>query len=246
MEHISIQHISKIYPKSTVKALDDVSLNIEKGSIVGLLGPNGAGKTTLISILCNLISPDEGSVRIAGVPHTDKEVKNKVGLVPQDIAVYLDLSALENLRYFGAMQGVEKHKLRLITDELLEVLDLQAYKNNPLKTYSGGMKRRLNLAVAMLNNPEILILDEPTVGVDVQSRAAIMHYLTQLNKKEQTTIIYTSHLLAEAEHFCQYVQIIDHGKNIAFGTPRALLERYGETDLEKVFIQLTGHNIRNV
>jgi ABC-2 type transport system ATP-binding protein len=239
---ISIEHISKNYASSDAKALDDISLTIKKGSIVGILGPNGAGKTTLISSIVHLIKFDSGNITVLNQAHTNPSIKYKLGLVPQEYALYFELTPFENLIYFGRMLNIPKKKLVKKIDELLDVLGLTIVKNKRLKTFSGGMKRRVNLAASILNNPEILILDEPTVGVDVQSRAVIMNYLKQLNEVEGMTIVYTSHLMAEAQDFCRFVYIIDDGKIVVGDSPKNLMNTYEVKNLEEVFLKLTGKN----
>lgn len=245
MEALVAEHISKSYPGSERPALDNVSLSIQQGDIVGILGPNGAGKTTLISIICGLIRADSGKVFVMGEPNSSPQTKYTLGVVPQEYALYFDMTPQENLWYFGKMWGISGKLLQERIDMLLQVLGLENVKNKKLKTFSGGMKRRINLAASILNNPEVLILDEPTVGVDVQSRAAIIDYLKKLNREQGTTIIYTSHLLAEAQELCNQVQIIEQGKLLETGSPDELIQKYKATNLEEVFLKLTGKTIRN-
>lgn len=245
MEALVAEHISKSYPGSEHPALDNVSLSIQQGDIVGILGPNGAGKTTLISIICGLIRADSGKVFVMGEPNSSLQTKYTLGVVPQEYALYFDMTPQENLWYFGKMWGIPGKLLQERIDMLLQVLGLENVKNKKLKTFSGGMKRRINLAASILNNPEILILDEPTVGVDVQSRAAIIDYLKKLNREQGTTIIYTSHLLAEAQELCNQVRIIEQGKLLETGSPDELIQKYEAANLEEVFLKLTGKTIRN-
>jgi ABC-2 type transport system ATP-binding protein len=242
---LHIQHISKSYPGADIKALDDVSLVVEKGTIVGILGPNGAGKTTLIAIISGLLKADQGTVRLNGLSQKDKKFRYLLGVVPQEYALYFELTPVENLLYFGRMLDIPEKNLRAKIDEILTVLGLFEVRNKKLKTFSGGMKRRINLAASILHNPEILILDEPTVGVDVQSRAAIVSYLKALNKTSGMTIIYTSHLMAEAHELCQQVHIIEEGKILESGSPDELIRKTNSATLEEVFLQLTGKTIRN-
>lgn len=245
MEALVAEHISKSYPGSEHPALDNVSLSIQQGDIVGILGPNGAGKTTLISIICGLIRADSGKVFVMGEPNSSLQTKYTLGVVPQEYALYFDMTPQENLWYFGKMWGIPGKLLQERIDMLLQVLGLENVKNKKLKTFSGGMKRRINLAASILNNPEVLILDEPTVGVDVQSRAAIIDYLKKLNREQGTTIIYTSHLLAEAQELCNQVRIIEQGKLLETGSPDELIQKYEAANLEEVFLKLTGKTIRN-
>lgn len=245
MEALVAEHISKSYPGSEHPALDNVSLSIQQGDIVGILGPNGAGKTTLISIICGLIRADSGKVFVMGKPNSSPQTKYTLGVVPQEYALYFDMTPQENLWYFGKMWGIPGKLLQERIDMLLQVLGLENVKNKKLKTFSGGMKRRINLAASILNNPEVLILDEPTVGVDVQSRAAIIDYLKKLNREQGTTIIYTSHLLAEAQELCNQVRIIEQGKLLETGSPDELIQKYEAANLEEVFLKLTGKTIRN-
>jgi ABC-2 type transport system ATP-binding protein len=242
---LHIEHLTKTYPGATHKALDEVSLVVEKGTIVGILGPNGAGKTTLIAIISGLLRADQGTVRLNGLTQEDKKFRYLLGVVPQEYALYFELTPVENLLYFGRMLDIPEKNLRAKIDEILTVLGLFEVRNKKLKTFSGGMKRRINLAASILHNPEILILDEPTVGVDVQSRAAIVSYLKALNKTSGMTIIYTSHLMAEAHELCQQVHIIEEGKILESGSPDELIRKTNSASLEEVFLQLTGKTIRN-
>lgn len=243
---IIINQLSKTFTNSDEPAVKSVSLSIGENEIYGLLGPNGAGKTTTISILCGLFAPTSGSVSINGWSlSTDMDkIKQIVGVVPQDIALYPTLTAFENLEFYGTMYGVNRKELKLSILNWLEKLGLAEVAHKRVATFSGGMKRRINLIASILHKPSILILDEPTVGVDVHSRNVIIQQLEELNR-EQTTIIYTSHHMDEAQHFCTKVGIIDHGTIIAEGTPLALIEQHeGCTKLEDVFLKLTNRNIR--
>ncbi|MNJ89034.1 Doxorubicin resistance ATP-binding protein DrrA [compost metagenome] len=242
---LHVSNVYKSYGKSTVPSLDGVSFTVEKGEIVGVFGPNGAGKTTLISILSSILEPTLGSV----VYHLDgekspREVRSNIGFVPQDFSFFPELTAKQNLSYFGNLYGLEREKLTQKMDELLHKVGLFHVKNQKVATFSGGMKRRLNLIISLLHNPAILFLDEPTVGVDVQSKIAIMNLLQELNK-QGTTIIYTSHHLKEAEEFCNQIILIDHGKIIASNTLTSLLNQYQVTNLEDLILQLTGTLLRD-
>ncbi len=247
MSIISIQNISKTYKNADKIALNDLSLEVQNGEIFGLLGPNGAGKTTLISILCGLIKPSSGSFEIDGLTYKkdSQKIKKIIGVVPQEYALYPTLTAYENLLYFGTMLGLSKTKIKDEVLNNLSQLGLADFAHKKVGTFSGGMKRRVNLIAGILHNPKILFLDEPTVGVDVQSKKVIMKQLLQLNKKG-TTIIYTSHHLSEAEDFCSRVAIIDNGNIITQGTPSELIKKTPDaTHLEDVFISLTGLHLRD-
>ncbi|WP_299254200.1 ABC transporter ATP-binding protein [uncultured Aquimarina sp.] len=244
---IQIKNISKQYKGATFLSLDTVSLEINRGEIYGLLGPNGAGKTTLISILCGLIKPTSGQVLISGKSFKKdlKKIQKTIGVVPQEYALYPKLTAKENLLYFGSMFGITKSKLKPMVLSHLDQLGLLPFADKKIKTFSGGMKRRVNLVAGILHNPELLFLDEPTVGVDVQSKQAITKKLKELNKAG-TTIIYTSHHLREAQDLCSLVGIIDSGKIIAENTPSKLISESKEArNLEDVFIELTGRELRD-
>ncbi len=245
--YIHIENLSKEYKSSNHYALNGLNLNIDKGSIHAILGPNGAGKTTTINILCGLLKPDSGEVSIAGyqIPSQISNIKQLIGLVPQDIALYQDLTAYENLMFFGRMCNVPKKELKPKIDNYLERLGLFEKRNEKISNYSGGMKRRINLIAGLLHSPELLILDEPTVGVDVQSKNVIINFLKDINK-QGTTILYTSHLLVEAEILCDYVSILDNGVVIEEGISKDLVAKYSDCEnLEDVFIHLTGRSLRD-
>lgn len=245
---ISIHNISKQYKDSEYQSLKNVVLEIPKQAIFGLLGPNGAGKTTLLSILCGILKPTSGSYEIDGSSSLQNlsEIKNKIGVVPQEYALYPTLTAFENLMYFGSLYQIPKAELKVRIAEYLTQLGLNDFMHKKIQTFSGGMKRRVNLIAGMLHQPKVLFLDEPTVGVDVQSRATIISYLKELNKNG-TTIVYTSHLMAEAEDFCTEIAIIDQGSIFVQGTPKNLIEQVPNAhNLEEVFIALTGKKLRDV
>jgi ABC-2 type transport system ATP-binding protein len=200
-----------------------VSFTAAPGEIVGLLGPNGAGKTTTISMICGLVAPDSGSITIAGEAIRDdaSDVKRRIGLVPQDLALYEELSALGNLQLFGALYGVSGAKLRERCAQALDLVGLADRAKDKPRTFSGGMKRRLNMACALVHDPDILLLDEPTAGVDPQSRNAIFDNL-ELLKTRGKALVYTTHYMEEAERLCDRVVIIDHGKVVASDTLQGL------------------------
>ena len=244
---IKIEFLSKKYKDADQYSLNNVSLDINEGQIFGLLGPNGAGKTTLISMLCGLIKPTSGHFTIDGLNYTNhsSKIKKIIGVVPQEYALYPTLTARENLHYFGSMYGLKGAYLKDKVVETLDLLGLLKFADKRIETFSGGMKRRVNLIAGILHKPKVLFLDEPTVGVDVQSKNAIIDYLKVLNQNG-TTIIYTSHHLAEAEDFCDTIAILDQGRIYAQGTPSTLIASVEEArNLEEVFISLTGKDFRD-
>jgi ABC-2 type transport system ATP-binding protein len=244
---INIKSLSKKYKNAELYSLDNFTLSVKEGQIFGLLGPNGAGKTTLISILCGLIKPTSGSFSINKLNYDTNanDIKKLIGVVPQEYALYQTLTARENLMYFGSMYGLKGKDLIEKVNESLDFLGLLKYGDKKIETFSGGMKRRINLIAGVLHNPSVLFLDEPTVGVDVQSKKSIIEYLIRLNKNG-TTIIYTSHHLSEAQEFCTEIAIIDRGNIFAQGTPTELIEATPNArNLEDVFISLTGKELRD-
>jgi ABC-2 type transport system ATP-binding protein len=218
---LEVKGITKSYGR--LVAVSGVSFRADSGETIGLLGPNGAGKTTTVSIIVGLLTPDSGEVLIEGKPvRSDTDpVKLKVGLVPQDMALYDQLTARDNLTFFAALYSLAGAKAKRAIDEALNLVALSDRAGDKVGTFSGGMKRRLNLAAALLHNPQILLLDEPTVGVDPQSRNAIFENLEAL-KKRGKTLIYTTHYMEEAERLCDRIVIIDHGKVVANDTLEGL------------------------
>ena len=214
---IDVSNLKKSF--DTIEALKGISFNIPQGECYGLLGPNGAGKTTTISILSTIIKPDEGEVNIAGydLKKNPLECKKNIGVVTQEIALYNELSAYDNLLFWGGMYKVPGQELLKRLDETLDLLGLTDRKNDKVKTYSGGMKRRVNIASALLHRPKILFMDEPTAGIDPQSRNLIFEVVEKLHK-EGMTIVYTTHYMEEAERLCNRIGIIDNGEIIAQGT----------------------------
>jgi ABC-2 type transport system ATP-binding protein len=220
-------------------AVDGVGFTIGTGETYGLLGPNGAGKTTTISMVCGILARDEGTVLVDGrqVDIDTTDAKAAIGYVPQDLAIYPDLTALENLRFFGRLYGMGGRELARRVDEVLEVVDLRDRAKERTEQYSGGMKRRLNIAIGLLHTPRLLVLDEPTVGVDPQSRNAILAAVEALSAKGMG-ILYTTHYMEEAERLCDRVGIIDEGRIIAEGTRRELVHLVG--GLDKVSLSVAG------
>lgn len=207
------------------KVVDEINLYLHAGESVGLLGPNGAGKSTTISMIASLIRPTSGDVKLDGKStiQDPSDLRKVLGVVPQEIALYEELSAYENLKFFGKAYRVKKDVLEERIQEVLDMVGLKDRQKGLIKTFSGGMKRRINIAAALLHNPRILILDEPTVGIDPQSRNHILETVRQLNETHGTTVLYTSHYMEEVEQLCNRVYIMDHGKIIATGSKEELL-----------------------
>jgi ABC-2 type transport system ATP-binding protein len=226
MSLLKVERLSKAF--GTVRAVEDVSFEVGEGEIYGLLGPNGAGKTTTISIVAGLLKADAGRVEVAGMDFgSDPERAKKImGVVPQEIALYEELSGRENLEFWGRVAGLSGSEARKRANELLSALSLSDRAKDTVKTYSGGMKRRINLGAALLHRPRLLLLDEPTVGIDPQARLNILEFVRGLCA-QGTGILYTTHYLEEAETLCRRVGIIDQGKLLAEGTLADLQERLG-------------------
>ncbi len=220
-------------------AVDGVSLHVEAGETYGLLGPNGAGKSTAISMIAGLLESHGGTIRIEGEPMTTRTtaVRSRLGLVPQDLAIYPDLTARENLRFFASLYGMGTKSAKARIDEVLEVIGLSDRADDRADEFSGGMKRRLNIGIGLLHHPRLLILDEPTVGVDPQSRNAILESVEHL-ASEGMSVLYTTHYMEEAERLCDRIGIIDHGRLMAEGTRRELVASLGNQD--RVSITATG------
>lgn len=222
---LTLNHIRKTYG-STI-AVDDLTLEIRPGEIFGLLGPNGAGKTTTVNLAVGVLIPDCGEVSIAGLGSpTQPVVRRSIGVASQSLALYDDLSAEENLSFFGGMYGLTRRALRHRVSWSLDFVELSDRRHHRVKTYSGGMKRRLNLAVALVHDPVLLLLDEPTVGVDPQSRNALFDNILAL-RDEGKTIVYTTHYMEEAQRLCDRVGIIDHGRLLALDSVEKLIEEHG-------------------
>jgi ABC-2 type transport system ATP-binding protein len=223
------------------------NLQVGAGQRFGLFGPNGAGKTTLMNLMTGLLIADKGKIRLFGreMQGHSRSVQSLFGFVPQDLSLYQELSPVENLAFFGAWSGMTGPAIRKRTAELLDILGLADARDKKVRDFSGGMKRRVNLAIGVIHQPPLLFLDEPTVGVDVQTRHAIIRYLKELNKTG-TTLIYTSHQLGEAEDLCDNVALIDQGRIIVHDDLDNLLSAHRQEGLEGLFLELTGKNYRNL
>lgn len=223
---LKVERLCKSF--GAIRAVDSVGFEVRPGEIYGLLGPNGAGKTTTISMISGLLKPDSGEVSVANSPFWSDAQKAKriMGVVPQELAIYEELSGRENLEFWGRMAGLSARDARARTVELLAALTLTDRAQDAVKKYSGGMKRRINLGCALLHRPQLLLLDEPTVGIDPQARLNILEFIRNL-RASGTAILYTTHYLEEAETLCQRIGIIDHGRLLAEGTLGELQERLG-------------------
>lgn len=243
---LRINNLYKRYSGAEQAAVDGLNASFLKGQIVGLLGPNGAGKTTTLSIVCGLIGDYTGEISILGLDRRTHmhELLQRISLVPQQIALYPNLSCRENLCYIGRMYRIPEKLLQERINALLEQFDLAHHADKQIRYYSGGMKRRANIMAGLLHEPELLILDEPTAGVDVQSRSMILDFL-RAYRDQGRSVIYTSHLLDEAEAICEDILIIDHGKPIIQGAPQDLVAAHGARNLEALFLHLTGHHVRD-
>jgi ABC-2 type transport system ATP-binding protein len=231
---LEIKNLTKSY--GDVVALDRFSLDLAKGEVLGLLGPNGAGKTTLISILAGTVRDFTGTVTFQGRNlFADRALKNRMGIVPQDMAFYDELNARDNLLFWGGLYDVPRAELKRRAAELLELVELAGRAKEPVKNFSGGMKRRLNTAIGLLHRPDLLLLDEPTVGIDVQAKVSILDIIRNVGAAG-TAVIFTTHQLAEVEGTCSRIAIMDHGRILAQGTLEELIRIVGEKDI----VEFTG------
>lgn len=229
---LEIKNLTKSY--GDVLALDRFSLNLGKGEVLGLLGPNGAGKTTLISILAGTLPDFSGTVTFEGRNlFADRALKNRIGIVPQDMAFYDELSAMDNLLFWGGLYDVPRADLKRRAAEILELVELAGRAKEPVKNFSGGMKRRLNTAIGLLHKPDLLLLDEPTVGIDVQAKVSILDLIRSVGAAG-TAVIFTTHQLAEVETACSRIAIMDHGRILAQGTLDELIRIVGERDIVEI------------
>ncbi len=240
---VVIENLTKDY--ADVKAVDGLSITIHEAEVFGLLGPNGSGKTTTINCLTGLLKPTGGTIRVGGFDCVSESarVRGILGVSPQETAVYSYLTGSENVQLFGDLYGVPKGELETRVDEVMEKVGLLEEAGRRTGKYSGGMKRRVSIAMALVHDPRVILLDEPTVGMDPQSRRAIWDFILELKDKGKTVVL-TTHYMDEAEELCDRIGIIDHGRLIALGSPAELRSKYGARDLEDVFIQLTGRRIR--
>ncbi len=231
---IEVRGLAKMYKSGNkeIHAVKGIDLDIRQGEIFSLLGPNGAGKTTTISMISGLVAPSEGDATIGGhsIRTNPLDAKRLLGVVPQEIALYLNLSARQNLEFFGKMYGLRGKELSMRVDEVLDFIDLQDRQNDKVENFSGGMKRRVNIGVGLLHRPKLVYMDEPTVGIDPQNRRRILDTVFRLRDEYGMTVLYTTHLMEEAQELSDRVGIIDHGEIIALGTVGELTEQVGEED----------------
>src|SRR3984885_13079685 len=242
---ILVEHLVKTYGE--IKAVQDISFDVAQGEIFAFLGPNGAGKTTTIKMLTTLLKPTSGRVEIDGLDPTthQNEVRKRFGIVFQDPSVDDELTAWENMDLHGALYGVPRRIRGERTEQLLKLFELWERRNDPLKQFSGGMKRRLEIARGLLHTPKIIFLDEPTLGLDPQTRNQLWTHVKKLNDEENVTVFLTTHYMEEAERVAQRIAIIDHGRIVAQGTAKELKEQTGADSLEQAFLALTGSTIRD-
>jgi ABC-2 type transport system ATP-binding protein len=245
---IEVKDLRKIFKgkrgMEDVKAIDGITFHVEKGEFFGLLGTNGAGKTTTINILTGALIPTEGIAMVEGLNvETDmNKIKEKLSVCPQDPALYKFLTGLGNIKFFGNMYLLPKNKIIERGEELLKTLGLYEARNRFTRGYSGGMKRQLSLIISLISEPEILFLDEPTVGLDPRNRRKVWDFLKE-QKHQKNTVILTTHYIEEAEALCDRVAIMDYGEIIAMGPPKELIEKHGVKNLEEVFMKITGRSI---
>ncbi|MCQ2082392.1 MAG: ABC transporter ATP-binding protein [Lachnospiraceae bacterium] len=231
--------------------VDNLTLEIQEGEIFGLLGPNGAGKSTTMNMICSLLKPTAGNIELFGmdIKKDVNKIKPLIGYIPQDLAIYGNLKAWENVELFTSLYHIKGKELKIAIDEALDFVELTDRRNSYAKTFSGGMKRRLNIACALGHKPKLLIFDEPTVGIDPQSRNFILEKIKEANN-DGTTVIYTSHYMEEIEAICTRIAIMDNGKIVAIGTKdelKNMVRRTADEDisLEQVFLTLTGKSLRD-
>ncbi len=241
---LEIKNITKTYGDLT--ALSNFSLSLQKGDVLGLLGPNGAGKTTLISILSGTLKDFSGSAVFKGENlFANIKLKNHLGIVPQDMAFYEDLNAMDNLLFWGGLYDIPRPRLKARAHELLELVELSSRAKEPIKNFSGGMKRRLNIAIGLIHQPELLLLDEPTVGIDVQAKVSILEIIKNVGK-EGTAVVFTTHQLSEVEEICSRIAIMDKGVILAQGTLEELIKIVGEKELVDIEGEFTADQVSEV
>ena len=242
---ISVKNVSKKFGDFT--AVDGVSFDVHPGEIFAFLGPNGAGKSTTIKMLTTLLKPTSGELRLAGHDVTkEQDATRKVfGIVFQDASLDDELTAFENMQLHAVLYGINRKQVNARIEELLKLVDLWERRKVIVKTFSGGMKRRLEIARGLMHHPKIMFLDEPTLGLDAQTRNLLWNYIKELNQKEQMTIFFTTHYLGEAEAVAQRIAFIDHGKIVASGTTEELKQQTGTNNLEEAYLKLTGTQVRD-
>ncbi|MFB3785335.1 MAG: ABC transporter ATP-binding protein [bacterium] len=242
---IQVENLQKSY--GNLRAVDGISFEVPEGELFGFLGPNGAGKTTTISMISGLLKPDAGSIRIGDIDvwHTPKAAKRILGLVPQDVSLYEELTGWENLQFWGSLYDLPRAELKANIGEWLERVGLSDRARDPVAKYSGGMKRRLNLAVGLVHNPKVVLLDEPTVGIDPQARNAIMEIIREI-ARSGVTILFTTHHLEEAESLCQRIAIMDHGQILVTGSVAELAKVVGDGDIVTVRGPFTSVQLKTV
>ncbi|MBU6447739.1 ATP-binding cassette domain-containing protein [Patescibacteria group bacterium] len=242
---IQVKNLRKKF-KGNIVAVDNISFEVRQGEIFAFLGPNGAGKSTTIKMLTTLLKPTSGDISLAGHnPLTQQhEVRKSFGIVFQDPSLDDELTAYENMEFHGVLYGVPKDLRRRRIEELLKFVELWDRKDNLVKEFSGGMKRRLEIARGLLHHPKVLFLDEPTLGLDPQTRNHMWNYIKKLNETEGLTVFFTTHYMEEAQKIAERIAVIDHGKIIAQGSPSQLLQQTKTETLEDAFLKLTGHEIR--
>ena len=240
---IGVQNLSKRFGE--LRAVDRISFEVAPGELFGLLGPNGAGKTTTISMVSGLLRPDEGTVTLGeyNLWESPRQAKRLLGLVPQEVALYEEFSARENLFFWGGLYGVARAELKTNVDEILQRVGLAERDREPVSRYSGGMKRRLNLAIGLVHRPKVLLLDEPTVGIDPQARNAILEIIHDI-ARQGTTILFTTHHLEEAEKLCDRIAIMDHGQILQTGSVRELAKVVGDRDVVTLRGKFSAGQIR--
>ena len=241
---IEVKNLVKKYGDFT--AVDSISFSVGKGELFGFLGPNGAGKTTTINMLATLLEPTSGTLKVNGFNAVTQknQVRSSIGLIFQDPSLDVELTAWENVWLHAKLYNVPNALFRTRAQELLRLVDLENWKNKIVKSFSGGMKRRLEIVRGLLHHPKVLFLDEPTIGLDPQTRALIWQYLKSFREKEDVTIFVTTHYLPETEHF-DHIAVIDKGTLIAYGSPQELKKRFKQNSMDAVFMEITGHGIRD-
>src|SRR5579871_3989427 len=241
---IQVKNLTKQF--GDVTAVNDISFSVKTGEVFAFLGPNGAGKSTTIKMLTTLLAPTSGTIELNGYNPTNNpdEVRKSFGIVFQDPSLDDELTAWENMEFHGVIYGVPRKLRRERIDQLLKFVDLSERRNSLVKEFSGGMRRRLEIARGLLHHPKVIFLDEPTLGLDPQTRNHMWSYLQELNKTEGITVFFTTHYMEEADRVAQRIAVIDHGKIIAAGTPQELMTQTGTASLEDAFLKLTGNVIR--